>query len=51
VLDTGSEWITWGQAWPAWAFPDAELEEAWTVEWELPAVHDVRQLSQVRGQD
>jgi hypothetical protein len=34
VLDTGSEWITWGQAWPAWAFPDAELEEAWTIEWE-----------------
>ena len=35
VLDTGSEWITWGQAWPAWAFPDAVLEEAWTVEWDL----------------
>jgi hypothetical protein len=34
VLDTGSEWITWGQAWPAWAFPDAVLEEAWTIEWE-----------------
>lgn len=33
VLDTGSEWITWGQAWPAWAFPDAELEEAWEVTW------------------
>ena len=33
VLDTGSEWITWGQAWPAWAFPDAVLEEAWEVTW------------------
>jgi len=35
VLDTGSEWITWGQAWPARAFPDAAVEEAWTVEWEV----------------
>jgi hypothetical protein len=34
VLDTGSEWITWGQAWPARAFPDAVIEEAWTIEWE-----------------
>jgi hypothetical protein len=34
VLDTGSEWITWGQAWPARAFPDAVLEEAWVIEWE-----------------
>ena len=33
VLDTGSEWITWGQAWPAWAFPDAVIEEAWAVDW------------------
>jgi hypothetical protein len=33
VLDTGSEWITWGQAWPAEAFPDAVIEEAWTVKW------------------
>lgn len=40
VLDTGSEWITWGQAWPARAFPDAELEEAWTVEWDLAEPRD-----------
>ncbi len=33
VLDTGSEWITWGQAQPAWAFPDAVIEEAWEVTW------------------
>jgi hypothetical protein len=33
VLDTGSEWITWGASWPAWAFPDAVIGEAWTVEW------------------
>jgi hypothetical protein len=33
VLDTGSEWITWGQAWPAAAFPDAVIEEAWEVAW------------------
>ena len=33
VLDTGSEWITWGQAWPARAFPDAVIEEAWEVTW------------------
>jgi hypothetical protein len=35
VLDTGSEWITWGETWPAWAFPGAAIEEAWTVKWEL----------------
>lgn len=34
VLDTGSEWITWGERWPAWAFGDAVIEEAWTVQWE-----------------
>jgi hypothetical protein len=33
VLDTGSEWITWGQAWPTRAFPDAVIEEAWEVTW------------------
>lgn len=36
VLDTGSEWITWGERWPAWAFPDAVTEEAWEVTW--PAI-------------
>jgi hypothetical protein len=34
VLDTGAEWMTWGEPWPAWAFPDAVIEEAWTIEWE-----------------
>jgi hypothetical protein len=34
VLDTGSEWVSWGQAWPVSAFPDVVLEEAWTVGWE-----------------
>jgi hypothetical protein len=33
VLDTGSEWISWGQAWPVSAFPDVVLEEAWLVDW------------------
>lgn len=33
VLDTGSEWISWRQAWPVSAFPDAVTEEAWTVDW------------------
>jgi hypothetical protein len=33
VLDTGAEWITWGEPWPAWAFPDAAIEEAWEVTW------------------
>lgn len=33
VLDTGAEWITWGERWPAWAFPDAVIEEAWTIRW------------------
>lgn len=33
VLDTGSEWITWGEAWPAWAFPGIVIEEAWLVDW------------------
>ena len=33
VLDTGSEWITWGQAWPVTAFPGVVIEEAWTIEW------------------
>jgi hypothetical protein len=36
VLDTGSAWITWGLAWPAWAFPDVVTEEAWEVRW--PAI-------------
>ncbi len=52
VLDTGSEWITWGLAWPAWAFPDVVCEEAWRVDWGLtPVVQDVRQLGEMRGQD
>ena len=34
VLDTGSEWITWGQAWPVTAFPGVVIEEAWTIQWE-----------------
>jgi hypothetical protein len=33
VLDTGSEWMSWGQAWPVSAFPDVALEEAWEVTW------------------
>jgi hypothetical protein len=33
VLDTGSEWVTWGEPWPAWAFPGAVIEEAWAVTW------------------
>jgi hypothetical protein len=33
VLDTGTAWITWGLAWPAWAFPDVVTEEAWEVTW------------------
>jgi hypothetical protein len=33
VLDTGSEWISWRQAWPVSAFPDVVLEEAWAVDW------------------
>jgi hypothetical protein len=36
VLDTGTAWLTWGQPWPAWAFPDAVTEEAWEVTW--PAI-------------
>jgi hypothetical protein len=35
VLDTGSEWVTWGEAWPVTAFPDAVIEEAWAIEWEV----------------
>lgn len=35
VLDTGSDWITWGQAWPVAAFPDVVIEEAWTIGWEV----------------
>jgi hypothetical protein len=33
VLDTGSEWISWGQPWPVSAFPDVAIEEAWEVTW------------------
>jgi hypothetical protein len=33
VLDTGSAWLTWGEPWPAWAFPDVVTEEAWEVTW------------------
>jgi hypothetical protein len=33
VLDTGREWISWGQAWPVSAFPDVVTEEAWEVTW------------------
>jgi hypothetical protein len=33
VLDTGSEWITWGEPWPVSAFPDVVTEEAWEVTW------------------
>jgi hypothetical protein len=36
VLDTGAEWISWGEPWPAWAFPDAVVSEAWSVTWEAP---------------
>jgi hypothetical protein len=33
VLDTGAGWMSWGEPWPAWAFPDAAIEEAWEVTW------------------
>jgi hypothetical protein len=33
VLDTGSEWISWGQAWPVSAFGEVVIEEAWEVTW------------------
>jgi hypothetical protein len=33
VLDTGSEWISWGQPWRTSEFPDVVLEEAWEVTW------------------
>jgi hypothetical protein len=33
VLDTGTEWMSWGQAWPVSAFPDVVIEEAWLVDW------------------
>jgi hypothetical protein len=33
VLDTGTEWMSWGESWPAWTFPDAVTEEAWEVTW------------------
>jgi hypothetical protein len=33
VLAVGGVWITWGQRYPAWAFPDAVVEEAWIIEW------------------
>jgi hypothetical protein len=33
VLADGGDWLTWGQRWPVWAFPDAVIEEAWVIEW------------------
>lgn len=27
-------WWSWGEPWPAWAFGDAVIEEAWTLTWE-----------------
>jgi hypothetical protein len=35
VLDTGTDWMTWGERWPAWAFPGAVIEEAWMIQWDL----------------
>ncbi|MBO0813557.1 MAG: hypothetical protein J2P30_00150 [Actinobacteria bacterium] len=26
-------WWSWGEPWPAWAFGDAVIEEAWTLTW------------------
>lgn len=36
VADDGGCWWSWGERWPAWAFPDAAIEEAWSVTWEAP---------------
>lgn len=34
VAVTADGWVSWGELWPAWAFPDAVTEEAWAVTWQ-----------------
>ena len=33
VTADGDNWWSWGELWPAWAFPGAVIEEAWSVIW------------------
>jgi len=35
VLDDGTGWWSWGQHWPYGSFPEAVIEEAWSVSWRV----------------
>lgn len=47
VLDDGLAWWSWGEPYSPAAWPDAVIEEAWTVEWELAVLQDLAQLDEV----